>query len=85
MINQSPWTFTKAVEINLSDMTLDTENELLNTFSSYPSLQNHLLLDGDDEINFRALCRGDKLRVHLLLFLILNFFVEILLFRRMKR
>lgn len=73
------------VEKNLSDMTLDNEKQLLETF--YPLLSESSygsVLVNSDEKNFEALCRGDKTRVSYFLNQILKFFIQIFLIRRMK-
>lgn len=62
------WAFSKAVDIKFSEVTKDNENELMKTFPSYTSpppykLFSKVLIDKHDDVNFKGLCRGEKLWV----------------------
>lgn len=68
MINQNPWTFAEVVDRRLSEMTKDNEYELLKAIPPHRSLPPYQLFTDhytiNDEINFKALCRGETIRVH---------------------
>jgi len=67
-------------------MTLDTENELMKTIPPQQPLPPYQLFTEHytigDEINFKALCRGNKIRVHWLLCILWDVLITINVFHQ---